>query len=406
MDATTTPGPPVYPLPRTCPFSLAPGYRALQEDEPVARVTMPDGEPAWLLTRHEDVRQVLADSRVSADRTLDGYPLFPGMPSREVMRRDFRGGIMGMDPPEHTVHRRLLLPEFTVRRVQAWRPRVQEVVDACLDAMVAAGPPADLVQALALPVPAQVVCDMLSMPLADRRVVDERARVTLSRDASPEDRAAAAAELREVFAALVASRQDDPGDDLLGRMITSYRAAGLYDPELMARMVGALLSGGHETTASMIALGTTALLAHPDQLARVRADAAAWPRAVEELLRYFTPLAEFSGFRAARDDVEVGGRTIRKGDGIIAHGGAANRDARAFDRPDELDLGRRAHHHVAFGYGVHQCLGQNLARLELEVTYATLFDRLPGLRLAVPVEDLEFKDHLAIYGLHRLPVTW
>ena len=400
------PDAPAYPMPRTCPLSLAPGYAKLQEEGPVARVTMPNGEPAWIVTRHREVRQALTEPRVSADRTRPGYPVFPGIPSREVMRESFRGGIMGMDPPEHTVHRRLLLPEFTVRRVQALRPRIQEIVDRCLDAMVASGPPVDLVQALSLPVPAQVICDMLSMPLAERKVVDQLTRVTLRHDALPDDRAAAMAELRRMFQALVDAREGDPGDDLLGRMITSYRAAGLYDRELMARMVGALLSGGHETTASMISLGTVALLERPDQLAKLRRDPGLMPRAVEELLRYFTPLAELSGYRTALEDIELGGVPIAAGDGLIAHSGTANRDPAAFDRPDDLDIERQAHHHVAFGYGVHQCLGQNLARVELEVVFASLFDRLPDLRLAVPLDGLDFRDHLAIYGLHRLPVTW
>jgi cytochrome P450 len=367
---------------------------------------MPNGEAAWLLTRYEDVRKVLGDSRVSADRTLPGYPVFPSLPSREVMRESFRGGLMGMDPPEHTDHRRLLLPEFTVRRVRALRPRIQEIVDERLDAMLAAERPVDLVQALALPVPAQVICDMLSMPYADREVIDRLTRVMLDRDVSTDERTAAGTELRGIFERLVDSRQDDPGDDLLGRMIAAYRTAGMYDRELMARMVGALLSGGHETTANTISLATVALLENPDELAKLRGDPDLLPRAVEELLRYLTPLAELGGYRAARGSIEVGGVVIGRGEGIIAHGGAANRDPAIFDRPEVLDVERRAHHHVAFGYGVHQCLGQNLARVELEVTLGSLFDRIPGLRLAAPVDELEFKDHMSIYGLHRLPVTW
>jgi cytochrome P450 len=216
----------------------------------------------------------------------------------------------------------------------------------------------------------------------------------------------AATELRAIFEQLVIDREQHPGDDLLSRLIAKYRDASMYDRELMARMAGALLSGGHETTANMISLGTVALLTNPDQLDEIKRDLSLMPGAVEELLRYFTPLAEFSGYRAATADIEIGGVLIRAGDGIIAHGGAANRDADAFDSPDTLATDRGARHHVAFGYGAHQCLGQNLARLEMEIALATLFDRIPELRLAVPVEELHFKDHASIYGIYELPVTW
>jgi cytochrome P450 len=311
-----------------------------------------------------------------------------------------------MDPPEHTVHRRLLMGEFTVKRVRAMRPRIQELVDECVTRMLREGGPADLVQALSYPVPAHVVTDMLGMPYADRETVDRCTKLTLNPAAGDDERSAAGAELRALFAAWVARKEQDLGDDLLSRVIIRYREAGQYDRRQMAGMAGALLSGGHETTANMISLGAMALLRHPDQLAQLRDDPSRMPAAVEEFLRFFSPLSEFAGYRVALADIEIGGVLIRAGDGLIALGSAANRDGAVYDRPDELDVGRDAHNHVAFGYGMHQCLGQNLARLELEIALATLFRRIPGLRLAVPPAELRFKDHATIYGLYDLPVTW
>ena len=406
MEPTATRAAPVFPMHRTSPLTIAPEYDELRTREPIAKVAMPTGELVWLVTSYDYVRQILADPRVSADRRQPHFPIFPGVPNRKLLVENFRGGLLGMDPPEHTVHRRLLMGEFTVKRVRAMRPRIQELVDECVTRMLREGGPADLVQALSYPVPAHVVTDMLGMPYADRETVDRCTKLTLNPAAGDDERSAAGAELRALFAAWVARKEQDLGDDLLSRVIIRYREAGQYDRRQMAGMAGALLSGGHETTANMISLGAMALLRHPDQLAQLRDDPSRMPAAVEEFLRFFSPLSEFAGYRVALADIEIGGVLIRAGDGLIALGSAANRDGAVYDRPDELDVGRDAHNHVAFGYGMHQCLGQNLARLELEIALATLFRRIPGLRLAVPPAELRFKDHATIYGLYDLPVTW
>jgi cytochrome P450 len=406
MEPTMTRAAPVFPMRRPGPLSIAAEYDELRTREPVARVAMPTGELVWLITSYEYVRQVLADPRVSADRRHPQFPIFPGVPNRTMLVENFRGGLLGMDPPEHTAHRRLLMGEFTVKRVRAMRPRIQALVDECVTGMLRQGGPVDLVQLLSYPVPAHVVTDMLGMPYADRETVDRCTRLTLNPAATDVERGAAGAELRGLFQAWVARKEQDLGDDLLSRVISRYREAGRYDRRQMAGMAGALLSGGHETTANMISLGAMALLLHPGQLARLRDDPSRMPAAVEEFLRVFSPLSEFAGYRVALADIEVGGVLIRAGEGLIALGSAANRDAAVYDRPDELDISRDAHNHVAFGYGMHQCLGQNLARLELEITLATLFRRIPQLRLAVPPAGLRFKDHAAIYGLYELPVTW
>lgn len=406
MDSTVTRAAPVFPMRRAGPLAIAPEYSRLSAEQPIDKVAMPTGELVWLITSFDYVRQILADPRVSADRRQPHFPIFPGVPSRQLLVENFRGGLLGMDPPEHTAHRRLLMGEFTVKRVREMRPRIQALVDECVDETLRRPRPVDLVQTLSYPVPAHVVTDLLGMPYADREFVDRQTKITLNPAAGEEDRRAAGAELRARFQTWVARKEQDLGDDLLSRVIAKYRAAGRYDSRQMAGMAGALLSGGHETTANMISLGAMALLRHPEQLAQLQRDPSRMPAAVEEFLRFFSPLSEFAGYRVALADIELGGVLIREGEGLIALGSAANRDAAAYDRPDELDIGRDAHNHVAFGYGMHQCLGQNLARVELEIALTTLFRRIPDLRLAAPLDQLRFKEHATIYGLYELPVTW
>lgn len=406
MDGISTSDTHVFPMHRTSPLKIAPEYDDLRAHQPIARVAMATGEKVWLITSYHHVRQILADPRVSADRRQPCFPVFPGVPNRQMMVENFRGGLLGMDAPEHNRHRRLLMGEFTVKRVRAMRPRIQEIVDECIADILQRERPVDLVQTLSHPVPAHVVTDMIGMPYADREIVDRCTTLTLSPTTPEEERRAAAAELRALFREWVARKERELGDDLLSRVITKYRDAGMYDSAQMAGMAGALLSGGHETTANMISLGTMVLLRNPEQLAHIKSDPSRILGAVEELLRFFSPLSEFAGYRAALEDIEIGGVVIRAGDGLIALGSAANRDGGIFENPDELDVTRDAHSHVAFGYGVHQCLGQNLARVELEIVLDTLFRRIPDLRLDVPLEELRFKDHATIYGLYELPVTW
>jgi cytochrome P450 len=406
MDNSVAPGQPAFPMQRTCPFKIAPGYDKLRAEEPIAQVKMPTGETVWLITKYDYVRQILAHPQVSADRHHPGFPVLLGLPNRETMRAVGRGSLIGMDPPTHTIHRRVLITEFTVKQVRAIRPRLQEIVDECVAETLRDGPPVDLVQTLALPVPTHVVCELLGVPYADRESFHRRTKIMLDRNATEIDKRTAGGELLMFFVELVERKEKDPGDDLLGRLITRYRRDGMYERDLLIGIAGLLLTGGHETTANMIALGTIALLENEDQLAALRANPTQMPTAVEELLRYFSVAAELTGYRAALADIEIGGVVIREGDGIIALGSAANRDPDVFENPDKLDIERGARHHVAFGYGMHQCLGQNLARLELEITLNTLFTKIPGLRLAAPLDELPFKSDASVYGVHQLPVTW
>lgn len=388
-------------MPRIHPFRIAPGYSQLREKQPIARVIMPSGESAWLITKYEYVRRILSHPQVSVDRCHPGFPVRMKSSDNEAGR----AGLMGMDPPDHTTHRRLLIPDFTVKQVRELRPRTREIVDDGLRDLLAADRPADLVQAFALPVVSRQFCEILGVSQADHGFVQSRLRILLKRDVTEAEKRAVAVELPAFYQQLVARYEDISGDTLLSRLIARYREAALYDRGLMARMVGGFLISA-DATASVIALGVVALLGHPGQLAKLRTDPGLAANAADELLRFFSPTAEASGYRVALADIEIDGFVIRAGDGIIALGSAANRDAEAFEDPDALDIERRARHHVAFGWGVHQCLGQNLVRMVLEVALVAVFERLPGLRVAVPFDELSFHGPGGPYGLHELPVTW
>jgi cytochrome P450 len=393
--------------PRTCPFDPPAEVSALREELPVTRAVLPSGQVVWLVTSHELVRRLLADPRVSSKRSSPGFPLPVQLPpeARQGLMRTAEA-LIGIDPPLHTERRQMVISEFSVRRIAAMRPRIQQIVDDRIDAMLAGERPADLVQALALPVPSLVICELLGVPYADRGFFQSRTQVLVRRTTPPEERQRASTELIGYLDDLVTAKETAPSeDDLLGRLILRNRETGVFDHELLVGMGTLLLIAGHETTANMISMGTLTLLEHPDQLAALTADpSSVAPLAVEELLRYLTIVE--AGFRLATADIELGGVLIRAGEGVVALAGPANRDGAAFDDPDRFDVRRGDRHHVSFGYGVHQCLGQNLARLELEVVFTTLFRRVPGLRLAVGLEDLPFKQDTQIYGVYRLPVTW
>lgn len=393
-----------FPMARTCPFAPPPAYEEIREQEPVSRVRLPDGGWAWVVSRHEDVRTVLNDRRFSADRQ---HPDFPALVEGEAASRrpDEERFLIAMDPPEHGPARRAVLGEFTVRRLEALRPRIQEIVDGQIDALLAGPRPGDLVDSLSLPVPSLVICEMLGVPYADHEFFQENTVKVIKQSTPPEERWAAMEAIQGYMADLIAEKEKNPPDDLLGRQIVKLRADGTYRRTALAGMGLLLLVAGHETTANMISLSTMAFLRNPEQLAMIKADPGKTLNAVEEMLRYFT-IIDVATARLCVENIEVGGQLIRAGEGVLALGYSANRDPRAFENPDELDIERGARHHVAFGFGPHQCLGQNLARMELQIVFDTLFRRVPSLELAVDVDELPFKDDANIYGLYQLPVTW
>ncbi|MBB4686262.1 cytochrome P450 [Amycolatopsis jiangsuensis] len=399
----TTAEKPVLPVARTCPFAPPEEYTRMREDQALTQVSIPDGKHAWVVTRHEDARRVLNDRRFSSNRFHPGYPFLVegGNPFRGSQARP----MISMDAAEHSAARKSVLGEFTVKRVDALRPRIQEIVDGLIDDMLSIGGEVDLVDMLSLPVPSLVICELLGVPYEDHDFFQGNTRKFASRDNVEEERHAAVGRLRSYLSDLVTAKEADPGDDLLGRQIVKLRAEGTYEHEALVSLAFSLLVAGHETTANMISLGTVALLENPDQLAKIQADPGRTLPAIEELLRYFT-IVDAVTARVATEDVEISGTTIRAGDGVVVLGYPANWDPDVFASPERLDLERGARHHVAFGFGPHQCLGQNLARAELQIVFDTLFRRIPTLKLAKPVDDLAFKDEAAIYGLYQLPVTW
>ncbi|MGP3930155.1 cytochrome P450 [Nonomuraea sp. KM88] len=396
-----------FPIPRTCPFAPPPAYERMREQAPLVRARLPRGE-AWLITRHAEARQVLSGAGISTNPATPGHPSGalsrePSTPEQDAAMAKFAiGHFIDLDPPEHGRFRRLLIPEFTVRRMRELRPGIQHIADELVDDMIAKGPEAELVEAFGLALPSLVICRLLGVPYADREFFQSRTRRMISAGVDQEARHAAVMEIRGFLDALVTRAEADPEDNLLGRLIGTGR---LSRDEIVGVMF-LLLVAGHETTANMIPLAALTLMRHPAQLAALRADPDLWPAAVDELLRYLSVVDWVAFDRVAIEDQDIGGQLVRKGEGIFVLGACANRDERAFERPDEFDIGRSARHHVAFGYGVHQCLGQNLARAELEIALRTLFERLPGLRVTVADEDVPVKHESPILGLKALPVAW
>ncbi|MEU7481174.1 cytochrome P450 [Lentzea sp. NPDC042327] len=395
---------PDFPMRRACPFSPPAEYARLRETEPVSKAKLKvNGKHTWLVTRHDLYKKLLSDSRVSSNLKLPGYPLQVPVPD-EILQQ-VPHTFLSLDPPEHSVQRRMLTPEFSVRRMRQLRTRVQEIVDERVDELLAkAGDgPVDLVSVLALPVPSLVICELLGVPYADHGRFEAWAWAIMSHELSEEERGRAHYELDRYVDELVTLKESEPGDDMISRLIAFNRETPSVTHSELSSMAKVMLITGHETTANMIALGVLALLEHPDQLAALRAEPELMTTAVEELLRYFS-ISDAGTARVAMEDIELGGVTIRAGEGILPLNHAANRDVNVFEDPDRLDVRREARSHVAFGYGVHQCVGQNLARMELEIVYSTLLRRVPGLRLAAPLEELRFKDDAIVYGVYELPV--
>jgi cytochrome P450 len=372
-------------------------------DGPVTRVRLPTGGWTWLVTRHADVKQLLRSDAFSADMYTPGFPLLRPLPPQSPQSR--RGSFIRMDGQEHLRLRRMLTAEFMIRNVRRIEPLITDVVDGSLDAMEAAGPPADLVASFALPVPSLVICHLLGVPYADHQFFQQRSGILLDQGAQPLQVRDAVTDLRTYLGALIAAKRDRASDDLLGRLVTERVETGELEPEELIGMALLLLIAGHETTANMIGLSVLLLLQHPQHLRALREDEELADGLVEELLRYLTIVR--SGLpRQATRDVEIGGQLIRAGEPATALLSLANRDDDVFAGGDDFDPYREAHQHLAFGFGVHQCIGQPLARVELRAALVRLARRFPSLQLAADPAKLPKRDTSIVYGLAELPVTW
>ncbi|NEB74467.1 cytochrome P450 [Streptomyces sp. SID14478] len=402
QDLHPTPTPPAisFPQDRGCPYQPPAAYEPLREAGPLGRVTFYDGRPVWAVTGHTLARELLTDARLSSNRERDD---FPAPTERFASAQKRRVALLGFDDPEHNTQRRMLIPSFSLKRIAALRPRIQETVDHLLDAMERQGRPAELVGAFALPVPSMVICALLGVPYADHEFFEGQSR-RLLRGPAASDVERARVELEGYLGELIDRKRKDPGDGLLDELIHRESADGPLSREELVSFAVILLVAGHETTANMISLGTFTLLRHPDQLAALRAGETTMAVVVEELLRYLS-IAD-GLLRVATEDFEVAGQTIRAGEGVVFSTSVINRDGEAFPAPEALDWDRSARHHLAFGFGIHQCLGQNLARAELEIALSALFERFPRLRLAAPAEEIPFKPGDTIQGMLELPVTW
>ncbi|MBP2329924.1 cytochrome P450 [Kibdelosporangium banguiense] len=377
------------PIGRTCPFTPP---AEITSRPPVSRLRFADGSPGWIVTTHAEARKVLTDPRFSAQGDRVKSPIRP------ETQPTAPGAFAFMDPPEHTAYRKLLTGQFTVRRMQALTPRIAEIAAELLDALQ---PGADLVTQFALPLPSRVICELIGVPYQDHEFFERNSANMVDPANSFDQRDTAGEALFGYLAALVGRKRATPGDDLISGLIETSE---LTDVELTG-ISAMLLFAGHETTANMLGLGTFALLQHPEQLARLRADPGLIDGAVEELLRYLS-IVQYEVNRAALEDVELGGQLIKAGETVLVSLPAVNRDETRFGNPAELDITRSTSGHLAFGHGVHQCLGQQLARIEMRAGFAALISGLPGLKLAIAPEDVPLNTGRGIYGVASLPVTW
>ena len=401
---------PDYPMERDarCPFAPPPQVLEMGEAKPLSRVRIWDGSTPWLITGHEVARELFADSRVSVDDRREGFPHWNEHMLSTVHTRP--RSVFTSDAEEHTRFRRMLSKPFTFKRVEGLRSAIQEVTDECIDAILAGPQPADIVTKLALPVPTRVISEMLGVPYEDHEFFQHHANVGLARYASAEDGQKGAMSLAKYLSDLVKTKMQIPRgegtEDAVSDLAERVNAGEISVKEA-AQLGTGLLIAGHETTANMIGIGVLALLDNPEQAALLRDsdDPRFIANAVEELMRYLS-IIQNGQRRIAIEDIEIGGETIRAGEGIILDLAPANWDAAAYPEPDKLDLARDAGQQLGFGYGRHQCVGQQLARAELQIVFHTLLRRIPTLKLAVPFDEVPFKHDRLAYGVYELPVTW
>jgi cytochrome P450 len=374
----------------------------------LSRVRIWDGSTPWLITGHEVARELFADARVSVDDRRSGFPHWNEMMVSTVNKRP--RSVFTSDAEEHTRFRRMLSKPFTFKRVEGLRPKIQQITDEHIDAILAGPQPADIVTALALPVPTLVISEMLGVPYEDHAFFQHHANVGLDRYAKAEDTMTKGMSLAKYLCDLVEAKMACPPEERTEDAVSDLAervTAGEIDVKEAAQLGTGLLIAGHETTANMIGIGVLALLENREQAKMLAAtdDPKVIANAVEELMRYLS-IIQNGQRRVATDDIEIAGETIRGGEGIIIDLAPANWDAAAYPEPDRLDLTRDAGQQLGFGYGRHQCVGQQLARAELQIVFHTLVRRIPSLRLAIPFDEIPFKHDRLAYGVYELPVAW
>ncbi|MFD0313323.1 cytochrome P450 [Streptomyces flavalbus] len=384
------------PTLRERPFDPPEALRAV---DTFSRMTFPDGHEGWLVTGYRQGREILADKRFSS-AARHKHLAFPSNRASDL-EAEIPGLFEHMDPPDHTRFRKLLAGQFTLRRMRQLTPRIEEITAQYADAMLRKGPPADLVTDYSVPVSSQVICELLGVPVTDRDRFEAASEKLLRLDIDPQEVQAALMDLVDLTAQLLMRKQAEPADDVLSVLVAG-------EDVTLEESIGAtllLLVAGHETTANMLSLGTYALLNNPDQMDLLRMDESLVENAVEELLRYLT-VVHVGVQRSPTEDVEIDGVTLREGETVLIHLPTVNRDPHQFTDPDRLDVTQGGLGHLTFSHGIHQCLGQQLARLELRIGYTTLLRRFPGLRLDAKPDDIPMRSNMTVYGVHQLPVAW
>ncbi|MET8851083.1 cytochrome P450 [Amycolatopsis sp. NPDC004625] len=374
-------------------------FDTLREERPLAKMVYPDGHVGWIVSSYELVREVLSDPRFSHScevghfpvthqgQVIPTHPLIPGM-------------FIHMDPPEHTRYRKLLTGEFTVRRTSRLIPRVEAVAAEQIEVMRAKGAPADLVHDFAKPLVLRMLGELVGLPYAERDRYVPAVTLLHDAEADPAEAAEAYGQAQAFFDEVIERRRREPQDDLISSLVNEDLTL-----EELRNIVTLLLFAGYETTEGALSVGTFALLHHTDQLAKLREEPAKLDAAIEELLRYIT-VNQYHTYRTALEDLKLDGELIKKGDTVTVSLPAANRDPAKFGCPAELDIERDTAGHVAFGFGIHQCLGQNLARIELRAGFTALLREFPELRLAVPADEVPLRLKGSVFSVEKLPLAW
>lgn len=387
------------------PFGPPAEYAEWREREGLTRVALQSGQTAWVATRYDYFRRILEDPGISSDPENPGMPVvFPSHAARIPTRKSWRN----MDDPEHSRMRRMIARKFNAPTVEAMRPAIERRVDELLDAMTDGRRSADLMEEFAYPLPLIITCDVLGVPYEDHRFFKEKVDAMFAPGSTPDSAMAAGRELSDYMFALMKTKEGQTGDDVLSVLVNEQLAKGALEPADVVNTAVLLLVGGLEAVASMIGGSVILLTERPEQLAELRdtEDPKFVANAIEQLLRYIS-VTENGINRTAVDDVEVDGTVIAKGEGVVLNAPAANRDPRVFSRPEELDIAHvDSTPHVAFGAGAHQCIGQTLARVELQIALPKLLKRLPGLALAIDRDDIPYRPNMQLFGVKSLPVTW
>ncbi len=387
---------PTFPFSETDGLVLDPTYERLRRDEPVTRVTFPYGGEGWLVTSYEETKFVLGDPRFSRARTVD-----QDVPRMQPLSAP-GGSILTHDGADHARMRRLVSKAFTVRRIEALRPRAQQITDDLLDRL---DNPGELVEGFTMPFPITIICELIGVPFEDRdefRMWSNQVLSTIG-GYTPEEAMHGLLKLHAYFTGLVAQRRANPTDDLFGALVAARDNDDRLSEDELVLFGITLLVAGHETTANMLANSVVTLLDHPEAWKSLCKDPSKLPNAIEELLR-FIPLGSGAGFTCiATEDVQVGSTQVKEGDAVLVVVSSANRDASVYQNSDVLDLEREVGQHLQFGHGIHFCLGSHLARMELHVALAAVLRRMPDLRLTEPVE---FRKGSLVRGPLRLAVAW